>query len=134
MSTPAILTAPVLTFLPTPVLTPVYHICNTMAGVTETTPDPSVPGFPEIFASRRRGGAHITLRSRLNIFATLPLGERPPLVVYLDNPEPHIRVLWSAQFGTPSFAQPKPEDGKVLAFARDIRLGLLPATVVVNPE
>ena len=55
-------------------------------------------------------------------------------MVYLDNPEPHIRVLWSAQFGTPSFAQPKPEDGKVLAFARDIRLGLLPATVVVNPE
>ena len=35
---------------------------------------------------------------------------------------------------TPSFTQPTPEDGKVLAFARDIRLGLLPATVVVQLE
>ena len=35
---------------------------------------------------------------------------------------------------TPSFAQPTPEYGKFLSFARDIHLGLLPAMVVVQPE
>ena len=35
---------------------------------------------------------------------------------------------------TPSFTQPTPEDGKVLAFARDIRLDLLTYIVVVQPE
>ena len=49
-STPAIPTAPTQTFQPTPALTPVHRICDTMAGVAETTPDPSVPGFPGIFA------------------------------------------------------------------------------------
>ena len=43
-------------------------------------------------------------------------------------------MLWGTQFMTPSFAQPTPEDREVLAFARDIRLGLLSATVVVHPE
>ena len=43
-------------------------------------------------------------------------------------------MLWRTQFVTPSFAQPTPEDGKVLAFARDIQLGQLPATVVIRPE
>ena len=65
-------------------------------------------------------------QSWMERLATLPLGDRPPLVVFLEAPEPHIRVLWGAQFVTPSFAQPTPEDGKVLAFARDTRLGLLP--------
>ena len=62
----------------------------------------------------------------------MPLGKRPPLVVCLEAPEPHIHVIWGAQFVTPSFAQPTPEDGKFLAFARDIQLGLLPATMVVK--
>ena len=43
-------------------------------------------------------------------------------------------MLWGAQFVTPSFAQPTPEDLKVLTFARDTHLGLLPDTVVVQPE
>ena len=52
-------------------------------------------------------------------------------MVCLKAPEPYIYVIWGAQFVTPSFAQPILEDRKVLAFARDIRLGLLTATVVV---
>ena len=35
---------------------------------------------------------------------------------------------------TPYFAYPTLEYGKVLAFSRDIRIGLLPATVVVKQE
>ena len=64
----------------------------------------------------------------------MPLGERPPLVVYLEAPEPHIRMLWGTQFVTLSFAQPTPEDGKGLAFAQYIHLRLLPATVVVQSK
>ena len=64
----------------------------------------------------------------------MPLRERTPLVVCIEVPEPNIRVLWGAQFVTLSFAQPTPEDRNVLSFARDIPLGLLPATVVVQPE
>ena len=55
-------------------------------------------------------------------------------MVCLETPEPHIRVLWGAQCVTPSFAQPTSNDGKVLAFVRDIRLGLLPDMMVVHPE
>ena len=55
-------------------------------------------------------------------------------MVCIEVPEPNIRVLWGAQFVTLSFAQPTPEDRNVLSFARDIPLGLLPATVVVQPE
>ena len=104
-----------------------------MAGVAATAPDPSVPGFPGIFALLE-DGAHTTPQSRLERLATLPLGDKLPPVVYLKAPEPHTCVLWGAQFVTLSFAQPKLEDKKVLVFARYIRLSLLPATVVVKPE
>ena len=55
-------------------------------------------------------------------------------MVCLEAPDPHTRVIWSGQFVTPSFAQPILEDGNVLAFSRDICLGHLPATVVVQPS
>ena len=104
-----------------------------MAGVAATVPELSAPRFPGIF-SLLEDGANTTPNSRLERIATLPLGERPPLVMCFKDTEPHICVLWGAQFVTLSFSQPTPEDRKVLAFSRDIRLGLLPATVVVQPE
>ena len=54
--------------------------------------------------------------------------------MFLEDPDQHIRMLWGTQFVTPSFEKPTPEDGNVLALARDIRLGLLTARVVVQPE
>ena len=95
-----------------------------MAGVAATAPDPSVTIFLSIFALLE-DGAHTTPRSQLERLATLLLGEKPPLVVCLEAPESHIRVIWGAQFVTPSFAQPTLEGGKILAFARNIRLGIL---------
>ena len=104
-----------------------------MSGVASTAPDPSVTGFPGIFALLE-DGAHTTPHLRMERPTNFPLGERPLLVVCLEAPEPHIRVIWGAQFVTPSIAQPKTEDGNILAFDRDIRLVLLPATVAVKPE
>ena len=34
------------------------HICKTMAGVAANAPNPSVPGFPGIFALLEDGAAH----------------------------------------------------------------------------
>ena len=104
-----------------------------MDGVVATAPDPIISGFPGIF-TLLEARANTTPQERLKRLANLPLGQRPPLVVCLNAPELHIRVIWGTQFVTLSFAQPTPEDEKVLAFARDIRLGMLPATVVVHPE
>ena len=132
-STPTVPTAPALPFQPDLTLTRVHHSCNTIAGLASTTPDPSVPRFPGIFALLE-DGANTTPCSRLEILANFPLGERPPLVVFLEAPELQIRVLWGAQFVTPSFAQPTPEDGKALTFSQYIRIGLLPETVVVKLE
>ena len=121
------------TFQTTPTLAPVQRTCYTMAGVAATEPDPRIPGLLGIF-TLLEDGANTTPRSRLKRLATLPMGESPPLVVCLESPEPNICLIWGDQFVTPSFAQPTPEDGKVLAFARDIRLGLLTATLVVHPK
>ena len=56
------------------------------------------------------------------------------MLVCLESPEMQIIVLWVTQFVTPSFVRLTPEDRKVLALVRDIRLGELPATVVMLPE
>ena len=79
-------------------------------------------------------GTNMTPKLRLERIATLPLGERPPLVVCLNAPKPHILVLWGSQVVTLSFTHPTPEDGKVPAFVRDIIFCLMPATVLVHPE
>ena len=76
----------------------------------------------------------MSLRLRLEIIATLPLTDQTLLLIFLEIPEPHIPVLWGVQYVTPSFSQATPEDGTVLAFSRDSRLGILPATVEVNPD
>ena len=104
-----------------------------MARVLAKAPDPSIPHFPGIFTLLEDRG-NTTPRLRLKRLETFPLGERPPLVVCLEAPDPDICVLWGAQFVTLSSAQPNPKDGKVLDLARDFRLSFLPATVVVQPE
>ena len=104
-----------------------------MAGVATTAPGPSILGYPGIF-TLLKSGSNTTPQERLERLATFPLGGRPQLVVCLEAPEPHIRMLWENQFVTPSFAQNTPENRNVLNFAQDIRIGLLPATVVVHLE
>ena len=104
-----------------------------MDGVASTAPDPIIPVFLKIF-TLIEDRSNTTPQARLERIAALPLGKSPPLVVCLEAPDPHICILWGTQFVTLYFSQPTPEDGKVLAFARDIRLGLIPATVVVQPE
>ena len=52
-------------------------------------------------------------------------------MVCLEYPEPHIRMLWGTQFVNLSFVQPT---GRSLPSREEIHLGVLPETVVVQPE
>ena len=62
-------------------------------------------GFPAIFPILE-DRQDTTPQSRLERIVTLPVGERPTVLVSIDSPEPHIRVLWGNQFITPYFARP----------------------------
>ena len=62
----------------------------------------------------------------------MPLTKWPLLLMCLANPELHIKILWGAQYVNPSFMRTTPEDGNVLIFSRDVRLGHLPTTVKVK--
>ena len=46
--------------------------------------------------------------SRLERLETLPLDEQPLLLVCMDNPEPHIRILWRVHYVTPYFNHTTP--------------------------
>ena len=54
--------------------------------------------------------------------------------MYVKTPYLHIRVLWGVEYVMPSFMQPTPEDGKVLALTRDVSQGQPPNTVNFNPN
>ena len=72
-----------------------------------------------------------TAQAHLKRLAAFPLSEHPPLVVCIEIPAPHIRMLWVQKFVAPLFAQPTPEDGNILAFLRDIHGGQIPASIEI---
>ena len=104
-----------------------------MAGVVETAPGLALAGLPAIF-SLLEEKQYTPSQTRLERIVTFPLGERPAVLVCLESPEPHIRMLLVTQFVTPSFTRPTSEDRKVITFARYIQLSQLPASVMVLPE
>ena len=111
----------------------ISEIRDTMAGVVETAPGLALAGLPAIF-SLLEEKQYTPSQTRLERIVTFPLGERPAVLVCLESPEPHIRMLLVTQFVTPSFTRPTSEDRKVLKFARDIQLVQLPASDVIPPE
>ena len=73
-------------------------------------------------------------RYRIQRLATLPLEERPLLVVCVDTLNLHIRVLWGAKYVIPSFIQITPKYSKFLVFPWDVSQGQVPNTLEVNPN
>ena len=59
------------------------------------------------------------------------LVDKPPLVLYLETLDPHIRVLLGLQSFIPSFVYEIQEDKKVVYFSHGICRKHLPNTVVV---
>ena len=70
---------------------------DTLAGITATVPHPSLDCFPDIstLLEVRHGTPPPPPppQSRLERLVTVPLEERPLVLVCLNTPEPHIRVL-----------------------------------------
>ena len=60
-----------------------------MAGVAVIAPDIIIARFHGVF-TLLEVGANMIHQAQIEILVSLPLGERPPLVVCLDSPEPHI--------------------------------------------
>ena len=88
--------------------------------------------FPSIFAILTDEVA--TPRSGLKRLASLFLADRSPVMVCLEELEPHIQVLCGLRFATPSYTSATPKDRKFLAFSRDIRGVQIPITVEIFPE
>ena len=65
---------------------------NTLTGVVATSPNLSISGFPWVF-TLLEDGENTTSQARLERLETLTLGDRPPLVVCLEAPDPHTRVI-----------------------------------------
>ena len=90
-------------------------LISVAAASTRETP---LASFPDIFTL-------IDIKTvtspcfRINRLATLSLAYRPPLVVCVETPDPHTRVLWGVEYMMPQFlSSPTPKDGKVIAFTR----------------
>ena len=69
---------------------------------------------------------------KINQLATLPPVESPYLVVYIETPYPHIRILWGLEYVMTSCMHPTPKDCKVPTFSMAVKQGHLHTTIEVN--
>ena len=69
---------------------------------------------------------------RIKWLSTLLLVESPYLVVCVEMPNLHIRVLWGVEYVMTSFMHPTPKDGKVPTFSMEVKQGQLHTTIEVN--
>ena len=68
----------------------------------------------------------------MKILASLPQPERPALLIIVEEPTRHIRVLWGIEKLPYSYANKIALDGRVVAFSRDIISGNTPPTIAVD--
>ena len=66
--------------------------------------------------------------------ASLPQQERPALLILVEQPTRHIRVLWGVEKLPYYYANKTNLDGRVVAFSRDVVAGSTPTTIDVNEE
>ena len=70
----------------------------------------------------------------MNILASLPQHERPALVIIVEEPTRHIRVLWGIEKLPFSYANRTALDGRIVAFSRDIVAGNTPPIISIDEE
>ena len=81
----------------------------------------------------RQAGINITTTAeRIDILTSLPHHERPALLVIVDEPMLHIRVLWGIEKLPYSYAKKTALDSRIVAFSRDIVSGNTPPTIAVK--
>ena len=88
--------------------------------------------YPEIFDLQDGGGA--TRSESMNILASLPQQERPALLVIVEEPTRHLRVIWGIKKLPFSYANRTALDGHFIAFSRNIVAGDTPPTIAIDND
>ena len=70
----------------------------------------------------------------MNILASLPLQERPALLVIVKERTRHIRFIWGIKKLPFSYANKTALGGHIVNFSRDIVAGNTPLTISINYE
>ena len=70
----------------------------------------------------------------MDILAFLLQHERPDLLVIVEEPTRHIRVLWGIKKLSYSYANRTALDVRIVAFSRDVVAGNTPPTIFINKE
>ena len=70
----------------------------------------------------------------MNIIASLPRQEWPTLLVIVEEPTRHIRVLWGVKNPPLSYAKRNALDGHIVAFSHDIVAGDTPPTTAIDND
>mmetsp|Transcript_55556 Transcript_55556/g.166523 ORF Transcript_55556/g.166523 Transcript_55556/m.166523 type:complete len:146 (-) Transcript_55556:2198-2635(-) len=60
------------------------------------------------------------------------MAERPMLVVCLEQPKPHLRVLWGLEHVEPSILDPMDVEGAIFQFTKDVHQKRLPPSCQVK--
>ena len=92
----------------------------------------SLAAYPEILDLQEIDITATT--ERMDILASSPQQERPALLILVEQPTRHIRVLWGVEKLPYSYANKTDLDGRVVAFSRDVVAGSTPPTIAVDEE
>ena len=66
--------------------------------------------------------------------ASLPQPETPALLIIVEEPTRHIRVIWGIEKPPYSYSNKTALDSRVVAFSRDIVAGNTPPTIAADEE
>ena len=67
---------------------------------TESTQNSALPAFLTLYTLLDNSQG-VPEQAHIESLVTLPLGERPTLIIYVERPTSHIRVLWGQQLPPP---------------------------------
>ena len=93
----------------------------------------SLVAYPAIFDLLRDDGT-TQPAERVNILESLPLQERPAILIIVEGPTRHLRVSWGIGKPTFYYANKTTIDNHIVAFSRDIVAGDTPPSIAINPN
>ena len=73
-----------------------------------------------------------TMSERVRILASFPQHKSPALLIIVEEPTRHTRVLWGIEKLSFSYANRTVLDGRIVAFSRDIVAGNTPTTIAID--
>ena len=92
----------------------------------------SLAAYPAIFDLQESDITSTT--ERMDVLASLPQPEKPALLIIVEKPMRHIRVLWGVENPPYSYSNKTDLDGRVVALSRDVVAGNTPPTISVDEE